>query len=57
MLQTTVARLYGLNCQSPSIICNEDAFRAAVRQGESLVEKGKIVTFGNVATHAETGYG
>lgn len=118
MLQTTVTRLNGLQCQSPIIICNEEhrfmvaeqlrligcdtssiilepvgkntapavtlaaleatrngddptllilaadhvirneeAFRAVVRQGESLVENGKIVTFGIVATHPETGYG
>jgi len=118
MLQNTVMRLNGLQCQSPSIICNEEhrfmvaeqlrligcntsniilepvskntapavtlaaleatcngddptllilaadhvirneeAFRAAVRQGEALVEEGKIVTFGIVATHPETGYG
>lgn len=118
MLQTTVTRLNGLNCQSPSIICNEDhrfmvaeqlrligsdttniilepvgkntapavalaaleatrhgddptllilaadhvirdeqAFRNAVIEGEALVDKGKIVTFGIVATHPETGYG
>ncbi len=118
MLQTTVLRLKGLVCQSPSIICNEehrfmvaeqlrlidtdtstiilepagrntapavalaaieatrhgddptllilaadhvirdeDAFRKAVTEGEALVAQDKIVTFGIVATHPETGYG
>ncbi len=118
MLQTTVLRLKGLACQSPSIICNEehrfmvaeqlrlidtdtstiilepagrntapavalaaieatrhgddptllilaadhvirdeDAFRKAVTEGEALVAQDKIVTFGIVATHPETGYG
>jgi mannose-1-phosphate guanylyltransferase len=118
MLQTTVSRLKGLVCQSPSIICNEehrfmvaeqlrlidtdtstiilepagrntapavalaaieatrhgddptllilaadhvirdeDAFRKAVTEGEALVAQDKIVTFGIVATHPETGYG
>ncbi len=118
MLQTTVLRLKGLACQSPSIICNEehrfmvaeqlrlidtdtstiilepagrntapavalaaieatrhgddptllilaadhvirdeDAFRKAVTEGETLVAQDKIVTFGIVATHPETGYG
>jgi len=118
MLQTTVLRLNGLDCQSPSIICNEEhrfmvaeqlrlidsdtssiilepagrntapavalaaleatrhgddptllilaadhvikneqAFRNAVLESESLVAQNKIVTFGIVATHPETGYG
>ena len=39
------------------VIRNADAFRQCVVEGNALVEKGKIVTFGIVATHPETGYG
>jgi mannose-1-phosphate guanylyltransferase len=36
---------------------NEQAFLAAVEQATLLAEKGKLVTFGIVPKHAETGYG
>ena len=39
------------------VIRNAEAFRQCVIEGNALVEKGKIVTFGIVATHPETGYG
>lgn len=39
------------------IIRNENAFRAAVSEGEALVNQDKIVTFGITATNSETGYG
>lgn len=36
---------------------DRDAFQEAVMQAESLVEQGKLVTFGVVPQHPETGYG
>jgi len=39
------------------VIRDQQVFQDCVRQGEQLVEEGKIVTFGIVPTHAETGYG
>jgi len=39
------------------VIRDEEAFRQCVTEGEALVDQGKIVTFGIVATHPETGYG
>ena len=39
------------------IIQNEDAFRDAVRNAMPYAEKGKLVTFGIVPDHPETGYG
>jgi mannose-1-phosphate guanylyltransferase len=39
------------------IIQNTPAFHAAVRLAEPLAESGKLVTFGIVASKAETGYG
>ncbi|MEE4364824.1 MAG: mannose-1-phosphate guanylyltransferase/mannose-6-phosphate isomerase [Desulfotignum sp.] len=36
---------------------NTDAFHAAVLQGETLAEKGYLLTFGIVPTAPETGYG
>lgn len=118
MLQATVDRLKGVDCMSPSVICNEDyrfmvaeqlrqidsdtsalilepegrntapaialaaieatrngddptmlvlaadhvirdatAFQQCVKQGNELVTEGKVVTFGIVPTHPETGYG
>lgn len=119
MLQATVARLQGLDCQGLTVICNEEhrflaaeqlrtlpggqgativlepvgrntapamalaalqalatepdalllvlaadhliqqvpAFHAAVRTAVPLAAAGKLVTFGVVATHPETGYG
>jgi mannose-1-phosphate guanylyltransferase len=39
------------------VIRDEEAFRQCVTEGETLVDQGKIVTFGIVATHPETGYG
>lgn len=38
-------------------IANEVAFRDAVNSASQLAEQGKLVTFGIVPTHAETGYG
>jgi|SRR5690554_3073038 len=38
-------------------IQNADAFREAVWQATPLAEQGKLVTFGIVPQHAETGYG
>lgn len=38
-------------------IANEDAFRAAIEVARTLAEEGRLVTFGIVPTHAETGYG
>jgi mannose-1-phosphate guanylyltransferase/mannose-6-phosphate isomerase len=39
------------------VIRDCDAFLAAVRTGASAAEKGQLVTFGIVPTHAHTGYG
>jgi len=39
------------------IIRDQKAFEGCIAQGEALVEEGKIVTFGIVPTHPETGYG
>ncbi|MEH6578898.1 MAG: mannose-1-phosphate guanylyltransferase/mannose-6-phosphate isomerase [Amphritea sp.] len=39
------------------VIENVSAFRDAVTLAEPLAEAGKLVTFGIVPTHAETGYG
>lgn len=39
------------------VIANEQAFRAAIAHAVPLAEAGKLVTFGIVPTHAETGYG
>lgn len=38
-------------------ISNEDAFLQAVKNAEELASKDKLVTFGVVPTHPETGYG
>ena len=42
---------------SDHIIPDTAAFQAAVKVGMDAVEKGQIVTFGILPTHAETGYG
>ncbi|MDM2827706.1 mannose-1-phosphate guanyltransferase [Citrobacter sp. Cpo089] len=39
------------------IIQNEDAFREAVQNAVSYAENGKLVTFGIIPDHPETGYG
>ena len=39
------------------IITDEAAFRTAILEAKLLAEQGKVVTFGIVATHPETGYG
>ena len=39
------------------LINDVEAFQTAVRQAQPLAEAGKLVTFGVVATHPETGYG
>lgn len=39
------------------VIRDESAFTASVEQAIPLAEAGKLVTFGIVPTHAETGYG
>ncbi|MHB8742021.1 MAG: mannose-1-phosphate guanylyltransferase/mannose-6-phosphate isomerase [Sulfuricaulis sp.] len=39
------------------VIQHTDKFHAAVRQGVSLAQSGKLVTFGIVPTTPETGYG
>lgn len=39
------------------LIADVDAFHASVRSALPLAEQGKLVTFGIVPTHAETGYG
>ncbi|MDF3125677.1 mannose-1-phosphate guanylyltransferase/mannose-6-phosphate isomerase [Rheinheimera sp. 1928-s] len=39
------------------LIKNAAAFHAAVAQATELAEQGKLVTFGVVPAHAETGYG
>lgn len=39
------------------VIRDAAAFRAAVQCAQPFAEQGKIVTFGIVPTHAETGYG
>ena len=38
-------------------MANDDAFHEALRQAVPLATAGKLVTFGVVPTHAETGYG
>jgi mannose-1-phosphate guanylyltransferase len=39
------------------VIENESAFCHAINEAKAIAEQGKVVTFGIVATHAETGYG
>jgi mannose-1-phosphate guanylyltransferase len=39
------------------LIQNTAAFQAAVRQAMPMAQQGKLVTFGVVPTHPETGYG
>ncbi|WP_287029150.1 mannose-1-phosphate guanylyltransferase/mannose-6-phosphate isomerase [Pseudomonas sp. UBA6310] len=39
------------------VIEDVDAFHAAIARAETLAVDGKLVTFGIVPTHAETGYG
>ncbi|MFC4656780.1 mannose-1-phosphate guanylyltransferase/mannose-6-phosphate isomerase [Rheinheimera marina] len=39
------------------VIKNTDAFHKVIAAGEQLALQGKLVTFGIVPTHAETGYG
>ena len=39
------------------VIRNRDSFHAAVRSGHEQAKAGKLVTFGIVPTHPETGYG
>jgi len=39
------------------VIQNTRAFHKAVEQASTVAEQGKLVTFGIVPTHAETGYG
>ena len=39
------------------VIKNTEAFHQAVKQASVAAEKGELVTFGIVPTHAETGYG
>jgi mannose-1-phosphate guanylyltransferase len=39
------------------VITDTAAFHSAVAKAEALAEQGKLVTFGVVPTHAETGYG
>jgi mannose-1-phosphate guanylyltransferase len=39
------------------VIQNTSAFHQAVEQASVVAEQGKLVTFGIVPTHAETGYG
>lgn len=39
------------------VIRDEEAFIHAIKQAEPLAQQGKLVTFGIVPTHAETGYG
>lgn len=39
------------------VIHNEQAFTNAVKQAATFAERGKLVTFGIVPTHPETGYG
>ncbi|HEB0855347.1 mannose-1-phosphate guanylyltransferase/mannose-6-phosphate isomerase [Citrobacter werkmanii] len=39
------------------IIRDDTAFIRAIKQAEPLAHQGKLVTFGIVPTHAETGYG
>ncbi len=39
------------------VIQDTNAFHQAVKQASVVAEKGKLVTFGIVPTHAETGYG
>jgi mannose-1-phosphate guanylyltransferase/mannose-6-phosphate isomerase len=39
------------------VIADPDAFREAIEQGVAAARTGKLVTFGIVPTHPETGYG
>lgn len=39
------------------VIRDEDAFVSAIKHAEQFAEQGKLVTFGIVPSHAETGYG
>jgi mannose-1-phosphate guanylyltransferase / mannose-6-phosphate isomerase len=39
------------------VITNIESFHLAIAQAELLAKQGKLVTFGIVPTHAETGYG
>jgi mannose-1-phosphate guanylyltransferase/mannose-6-phosphate isomerase len=39
------------------VISDKDAFQAAIAEGLVAAETGKLVTFGIVPTHPETGYG
>lgn len=39
------------------LIRDVDAFHRSIEQAQALAEQGKLVTFGIVPTHAETGYG
>lgn len=39
------------------IIENEETFCTTIKEAKLLAEQGKVVTFGIVATHPETGYG
>ena len=39
------------------LIQDVEAFQASVREAQPLAEAGKLVTFGIVPSHAETGYG
>ncbi|MBB5322232.1 mannose-1-phosphate guanylyltransferase/mannose-6-phosphate isomerase [Marinobacter oulmenensis] len=39
------------------LIQDVDAFQAGIKRAVPLAEQGKLVTFGIVPTHAETGYG
>ncbi|SUB83273.1 Mannose-1-phosphate guanylyltransferase 1 [Pragia fontium] len=39
------------------VISDEQAFLASVEQAENFAKQGKLVTFGIVPTHPETGYG
>lgn len=42
---------------SDHIMPDTEAFHAAVREGLTVVEQGKLVSFGITPTHAETAYG
>jgi mannose-1-phosphate guanylyltransferase/mannose-6-phosphate isomerase len=39
------------------VIDDKEAFSIAIKEASLLAEQGKVVTFGIVATHPETGYG
>lgn len=39
------------------VIRDEDAFVSAIKYAEQFADQGKLVTFGIVPSHAETGYG